>query len=144
MLLPTLPPTDHVARPRHLLGDGDLVDVRLRQAPGDQPVAVEVEEALHAALVDAVEVELGVAGKQVDVEIGVGVAADEVGAGDLRARRLQLVESGLGRLERTEAVGQPVERLLELVDGIGGGGRHRKVRDRSAGIVKCGAVSVPC
>ena len=56
-----LPSHPDLARSGDLFGERDLTGVCLWHAAGDHPVAIQREELAHALLVEAIEVELGVA-----------------------------------------------------------------------------------
>ena len=126
-----------VARASDLFGYGDLAGVLPGQASGDDPIPVEGEQLRHPWLVDPVEIELGVAGQQIDIQVRVGVALDERGPRDVGAVGEQLVEPGLRLLDRSQARGQPIEGAAELVDG---GARRRW--QRQVGDILAGAVQV--
>ena len=131
----------NVTRASDLLGDRDLVRIRLRQPAGDDPVVVQRDELSHAWLIESVEIELGVAREQIDIEVRISIALDERGALDAGAIGDELVEARLRRLNRLQACRQTVEGGLEVVDGCAGRRWDRDIGDAPAGGVDAGGVA---
>src|SRR5438094_1812498 len=132
----------NVTRASDLFGDRDFVRISLWQPAGDDAVVIQRQKLGHARLVESVEVELGVAREQIDVEVRVGIALDKGGARDAGAVGNELVEAGLRGLDRVQARRQTVEGTLELVDGCARRGWDRDIRDAAAGGVNVGGVTV--